>query len=90
MHFKLEYIQDWQNDATEFPLSKTITTEFHMDEAAPWTDVMDQFVMFLGSCYGYDISKDIEYKTFRQKLQALKSDLDDDEEDEYTEGREFN
>lgn len=90
MEFEFKYWNDNPDATGEFPNETEITKRVKFDDAASWCHVLDQFVNFLGSCYGYDISEDIEYKSFSDRFADLQDayDLDDDEE-ESTEGREF-
>lgn len=59
--FKHSNISDIFEDdnPTEYPCGKEVTTTLTFDEAAPWTAVVTEFVNFLSSVYGYpiDLSK---------------------------------
>lgn len=90
MRFEFTYNNYDPEAEGEFPNETTITKSVSFDDAAPWVHVLDQFVTFLGSCYGYDISDQVEYKSFGERFADLQDAYGlDDEEEESTEGREF-
>ena len=47
-------------------------------DCTPWTTVLDDFVTFLGSCYGYDISNQVEFKDIYSRAEAKFNAEDDD------------
>lgn len=69
---------------SDFPVAKTITQNVEFHDEVLWTVVLDDFLSFLSSVYGYDIRDQVEYLSYEEKLQALskKHNLDQDDEDE--------
>lgn len=71
----------------DFPVAKTsaVTLEFH--DSVLWTTVLDEFINFLSSVYGYDIRDQVEYLSYQEKLQKLKDEgkieLDEEEEEDW-------
>ena len=55
----------------DFPVQSNIKSEFEFDDDCSWMTVMEQFVSFLGSVYGYDIHDDVQYKDFDTKLKEV-------------------
>ena len=53
-------------------------------DCTPWTTVLDDFVTFLGSCYGYDISKQVEYKNIYERATTSFTEDDDWTDDDDT------
>lgn len=73
--------------SSEFPVSKGVTTNLEFDDAATWDAVLTEFLHFLSSIYGYDIADHVTVQSFEHRMSVFK-DLED--QDESTEGREFN
>lgn len=65
----------------EFPNATHISKTVRYDDATTWDVVLKDFISFLSHCWGYDISDEIRFKDFNEKLAALKEDLDDEEEE---------
>jgi hypothetical protein len=65
----------------EYPNSTSITKTLRYDDATTWDVVLRDFVLFLSHCWGYDISDQVRFKDFNERLAALKEDLDDEEEE---------
>jgi hypothetical protein len=61
-----------------FATCKDTTTQVNFGDDITWMAVMDEFVSFLGSVYGYDIHGDIEYKDFEAKFKELCGSRDED------------
>ena len=51
-------------------------------DRTPWTTVLDDFIMFLGSCYGYDIRDQVEFKSVYERVVAKFNTEDDDWKDD--------
>lgn len=64
----------------DFPLAENLQANLTFSYDTPWTSVLDSFIKFLGACYGYDISEEVDYMTYGDKLKALKERLNDEEE----------
>jgi hypothetical protein len=62
-----------------FPKAKTTNVTLQFEDGVVWTVVVDQFLSFLSSVYGYDLSEQVEYLSFEEKKQMLrdKYDLED-------------
>lgn len=79
----------------QFPVEKDIKVTLSFSDQATWDAVLDQFISFLSSVYGYDIHKSVKYATLDEKIKKLKKacdgleesydskslDLDDEDED---------
>lgn len=90
MNFKFVFNSE-TDQADYFPIEKTLEADLVFDDAVSWDKVLEQFLQFLGSCYGYDITNQVRYEDYDEKIARLKEKLGDwdDEEEESTEGREF-
>lgn len=62
------------DDGSEFPTSKGVTTNLTFHDATPWDVIHREFVDFLSSIYGYDISKSIDVQTFEQRMAAYNNE----------------
>lgn len=58
------------DDGSDFPVSKGITTNLTFHDHTTWDVVHKEFVDFLSSIYGYDISKSIDIDTIEQRINA--------------------
>lgn len=66
--YKFEHV-DCDGDKMNF--------EFAFDDSATWDVVLDKFLKFLSAAYGYDISEQVSYTTFEDRLRAAESKLSD-------------
>lgn len=91
MNFRFVFSSENPDQADYFPIEKTLEADLVFDDAISWDKVLEQFLQFLGSCYGYDITDQVRYETLDEKVARLKEEIGDwdDEEEESTEGREF-
>jgi hypothetical protein len=69
-HFKYEG-PDCSDVADEFPIYTSITKNIELAEHVTWDIVLNEFLLFLGHCYGYDIKSQVEYKNFSGRLEQL-------------------
>ncbi len=46
-----------------------------VSDCASWDEVLEQFVEFLGNCYGYDIKEEVEYTTIDDRIQRARDRL---------------
>lgn len=58
----------------EYPAAKSVNNSIEFDEAATWDSVLREFLDFLSSIYGYDISKHVDVQTFDQRIAAFRED----------------
>ena len=52
------------------------TKDVTYTDCTPWTTVLEDFITFLGSCYGYDIRDQVEFTSVYSR--AAKFDTQDD------------
>lgn len=64
-----------------FPVAKTTQTNVQFHDEVTWDVVLTEFINFLSSVYGYDISRSVSFKSLDQKIAELsdKYDLEDEE-----------
>jgi hypothetical protein len=55
----------------EFPQAKTSNITVQFNDGVVWTVVVDQFLGFLSSVYGYDIRDQVEYLSYAEKKRNL-------------------
>lgn len=91
MNFRFVFSTENTDSTDYFPIEKTLEADLVFDDAISWDKVLEQFLQFLGSCYGYDITDQVRYESLDEKVARLKEEIGDwdDEEEESTEGREF-
>lgn len=91
MNFRFVFSTENTDSTDYFPIEKTLEADLVFDDAISWDKVLEQFLQFLGSCYGYDITDQVRYESLDEKIARLKEEVGDwdDEEEESTEGREF-
>lgn len=81
------------NDISDdYAINDVANRELTYDSTITWCVVLRDFITFLSSVYGYDISKSVEYETVAQKLNRLcdkyEMSLDDEEESTDEQGEE--
>lgn len=62
------------DDGSEFPTAKRVSTSLTFHDETTWDVVHREFVDFLSSIYGYDISKSIDVETFEQRIAAFNNE----------------
>lgn len=71
----------------DFPVAKTSSVNLEFHDSVLWTTVLDEFINFLSSVYGYNIRDQVEYLSYQEKLQKLKAEgkleLDEEEEEDW-------
>lgn len=58
----------------EFPSAKSVNNTLEFNEGATWDSVLREFLDFLSSIYGYDISKHVDVQTFEQRMSAFNNE----------------
>ena len=80
--YEFRYVRDdsdWVDNANYDGAKFTSASkESVYTDCTPWTTVLEDFITFLGSCYGYDISDQVEYKNFYARAEAKFNTEDDD------------
>lgn len=93
MEFQFTHRDFYPEADGDFPNQSINSKNVIFKDGTTWPVVLEQFLDFLGSVYGYDIRKQVKYATFTERMEALSEDYPeafDDEEDPFdTEGREF-
>jgi hypothetical protein len=68
-----DWVNNTDNDGAMFT---TATKSITYTDCTPWTTVLEDFITFLGSCYGYDIRDQVEFQSVYQR--AAKFNTEDD------------
>lgn len=96
MEFQFIHRDAYPEADGDFPNQTVNTKSVVFSDGTVWTKVLDQFLDFLSSVYGYEVKESVKYETFTEKMARIKAkypdldDTDDDFEDPFdTEGREF-
>ena len=76
-----DWVTDGDYDGASFT---TASKESVYTDCTPWTTVLEDFITFLGSCYGYDISNQVEFKNIYERAAAFNTEDDDWKEDDDT------
>lgn len=63
--------QNTLNLSEEFPEAKTSSTTVQFGDGVVWTVIVDEFLGFLSSVYGYDIRDQVEYLSYAEKKRNL-------------------
>jgi hypothetical protein len=66
---EFEFIYKAQNYNDSELKSNVTHKKLVFSDAASWDEVLEQFISFLGNCYGYDIKEEIEYTTAEDRVQ---------------------
>jgi len=76
-----DWIGTGDNDGAVYTnATKTVTyTDF-----TPWTTVLEDFITFLGSNYGYDIRNQVEFTSIYERTVKFNTQDDDWKEDDDT------
>lgn len=53
-------------------------------DCTPWTTVLEDFITFLGSCYGYDIRDQVEFSSIYERVPKFNTEDDDWKDDDDT------
>lgn len=90
--YQFIYNSAFSNDSCDgqFPLQKQTATTVVFEDGQTWMAVLDEFLHFLSNVYGYDIAKEVNYRTFEDRLADHKINLEDDEDIWGDIGKEFN
>jgi hypothetical protein len=68
-----DWVNNTDNDGAMFT---TATKSITYTDCTPWTTVLEDFITFLGSCYGYDIRDQVEFQSVYER--AAKFNTEDD------------
>jgi hypothetical protein len=79
--FRFEYTDDAAGFG-EFPDYKDINVTLRYDDGTTWCAVLRDFVQFLGHCYGYDISDQVQFESLDERLDRLTRRLEEQDEEE--------
>lgn len=63
-----------EDNGEEFPTSTGVTRDVAFHSGTPWDVVLNEFLSFLSSVYGYDISKHVDVQTFSQRMAAFNNE----------------
>jgi hypothetical protein len=66
---EFEFIHKAQNYNDSEVKSNVTHKKIVVSDAASWDEVLKHFVTFLGNCYGYDISDEVDYTTVDDRVQ---------------------
>lgn len=79
-HYTFQYsLQD--DCGPNFPIAKTAQTSVQFHDEATWDVVLNEFISFLSSVYGYDISQSVHFESLEEKLAKTREKYNLDEED---------
>ena len=71
---------DWvDGNNTDGSTYTSATKDVTYTDCTPWTTVLEDFITFLGSCYGYDISDQVEFNSIYSR--AVKFEAEDEDDD---------
>jgi hypothetical protein len=74
-----DWVNNTDNDGAMFT---TATKSITYTDCTPWTTVLEDFITFLGSCYGYDIRDQVEFQSVYQRAAKFNTEDDDWAEDD--------
>lgn len=66
---EFEFIHKAQNYNDSEIKSNVTHKKIIVSDSATWDEVLEQFVIFLGNCYGYDIKDEVEYTDIDTRMQ---------------------
>jgi len=72
---EFEFIYKGPNSKGSSVISNTLNKKLLVSDCASWDEVLEQFVEFLGGCYGYDIKEEVQYTTIEDRVQQAKDKL---------------
>lgn len=78
--YRFNHVDACGTPDSEYPISSEHTATHAFESSTTWHAVLNQFVHFLEGIYGYNISDQVHYETLEDKLERLRSRLDDEEE----------
>lgn len=78
--YRFNHVDTSGTPDSEYPISSEHTATHAFESSTTWHAVLNQFVHFLEGIYGYNISDQVHYETLEDKLERLRSRLDDEEE----------
>ena len=86
------FIKGREDLADHFAIEDNVVRNLAYDSAITWDVVVSDFLNFLSGIYGYDISKQVQFESFDEKVDRIReengfdSDWPFEGNDEYVEG----
>lgn len=71
-NFTYEQYDTPERQQSEFPHRSMVTAAHDFDVDCTWDVILDQFIHFLSSIYGYDISQSVSYEKLEDRIQRLR------------------
>lgn len=78
---EFEFIYKAQNYNDSELKSNVTHKKLVFSDSASWDEVLEQFIIFLGNCYGYDIRDDVEYTTLETRMERALDKLKEPKDD---------
>lgn len=76
---------DWvDGNNTDGSVYTSATKDVTYTDCTPWPTVLEDFITFLGSCYGYDIRDQVEFTSVYERAAKFDTQDDDWKEDDDT------
>lgn len=76
---------DWvDGNNTDGSTYTSATKDVTYTDCTPWTTVLEDFITFLGSNYGYDIRNQVEFTSIYERAAKFDTQDDDWKEDDDT------
>lgn len=76
---------DWVNNTDhDGAMFTNATKSITYTDCTPWTTVLEDFITFLGSCYGYDIRDQVEFSSVYERAPKFNTEDDDWKDDDDT------
>jgi hypothetical protein len=72
---EFEFIYKGPNYKDTNILTNSNQKKIVVSDCASWDEVLEQFVSFLGNCYGYDLKDEVEYTTIDDRVQRARDQL---------------
>ena len=71
---------DWvDGNNTDGSMYTSATKDVTYTDCTPWTTVLEDFITFLGSCYGYDIRDQVEFNSIYSRVAKFEDEEEDDD-----------
>ena len=71
---------DWVDGRnTDGSMYTTANKNLVYTDCTPWTTVLEDFITFLGSCYGYDIRDQVEFNSIYSRVAKFEDEEEDDD-----------
>jgi hypothetical protein len=76
-----DWVDGFNTDGSTYT---TATKNVVYTDCTPWTTVLEDFLTFLGSCYGYDIRNQVEFSSIYERAAKFNTEDDDWKDDDDT------